>query len=189
MSRAKAGACFRYETDKIAVPTGFAFFFWIFPRLHLERALISCPWRRPSGSVHTHLTLVIQGRKDIFSFLRIPPLPHKVCVPGSWWWFRVVYLRSLKHLLFSTRWSWEEKCLRTWLNTSSSPASNTADVYKTTVMAPEQSWDTQWRPWRASGFCKVARGSASRCGLIAAFMPPFFITAYCFDPVPLFNDP
>lgn len=91
-------------------------------------SLTETQWIRP----HTHLTLVIQGLKDTFSFPRIPPLPHKVCAPGSWWWFRVVYVRSLKHLLFSTRWSWEEKCLRTGFNTSPSPASKAADVYKTT---------------------------------------------------------
>lgn len=184
MSQARAGICFHYETDKIVFPTGFG----LFPIFPLEHAVTRCLWQKPSGPIRTHLTLVIQGLKDIFSFPRIPPLPHKVCARGSWWWFRVVYLRSLKHLLFSTRWSGEEKCLRTGFNTSSSPASNTADVYKTTVMAPKESWDTQRTSWRASGFCKVAHGSASRSGLIAAFMPPFFIAAHCFDPVPLFND-
>lgn len=117
--------------DKIAFPTEFR----IFPKFSAassENTLTRCLWRNPGGSVHTHLTLVRQGLKDIFSFPRIPPLPHKVCAPGSWWWFRVVYVRSLKHLLFSTRWSEEEKCPRTGFNTSSSPASNTADVYKTT---------------------------------------------------------
>lgn len=57
------------------------------------------------------------------------------------------------------------------------------------VTAPEESWDTQWSRWRASGLCEFARGSASRSSLIAEFMPPFFMAAHCFDPVPLFNDP
>lgn len=49
-------------------------------------------------------------------FPRIPPFPHKVCTHGSQWWFRAVYRSSLKHLLFSTRWSSEEKCLSAGFN-------------------------------------------------------------------------
>lgn len=45
-------------------------------------------------------------------FPRIPPFPHKVCARHSPWWFRAVYRSPLKHLLFSARWSSEEKCLR-----------------------------------------------------------------------------
>lgn len=57
------------------------------------------------------------------------------------------------------------------------------------VMEPEESWDTRWRPWRVRAFCRVFHGSEPCSGLIAPFMPPFFIATHCFDPVPLFNDP
>lgn len=79
VSRAQAGVCFPYETDEIAFPTGLAFF----PEFRLEGALTSRPWRKPSGSVHTHLTLVIQEEEGTsFHFSEFLHYPIRCALPA-----------------------------------------------------------------------------------------------------------
>lgn len=152
-----------------------------------KHALTRCLWRKPSGSVHTHLALVIQGLKDTFSFPRIPPYPIRCALPAHDDDLGLFMFAHL-NIYFSAQGEAEKK--NVW-GRDSTPAPRLLPTPLTftrrPMTAPEESWDTQWSRWRASRLCEF--GSASRSSLIAEFMPPFFMAAHCFDPVPLFNDP
>lgn len=189
MSQAKTGICFHYDTDKITFPTEF----WIF----LNFSAASCESTRwpvvsdgnpVDPSTHT-LHLSHRGWRTPFHFPEFLHYPIRCALPAHDDDLGLFMFAHL-NIYFSAQGEAEKK--NVW-GRDSTPAPRLLPTPLTftrrPVTAPEESWDTQWSRWRASGFCEFARGSAARSSLIAEFMPPFFMAAHCFDPVPLFNDP